>query len=491
MNWMTIRRGWTLNLCRAGMSALTIALAAGCGGDEGAPPQESPDPPDTQEGTDVTVRIFDRYINGQETVDVVPDLSSLRVAALIPDGLGGFRTIEAEPPANGVFRIPAVPDGVYYLQRAVAGQKTFMVTAERDVQFISYYAGRSDVAMAETSPQLVLDATGLSPWGDSHFLELASYGAGVMGGIVTTADIPPGATTLQQADAEERTFLRPGLIDGSRGDQAWLVQHVDRTAGAFMYASIATAAELSPFTQVEGQSTALTAAFQDAPQRTLALDWRRSGFAAAAAQVHPSATPFSEDLMIDLAAGPQGQYLENFFPMLLSLAGDTSDTSDATIDLIYGNPFPAQWAEMLTICASYQVELTVPGAANPDREGARICSVAPLAGLAAVQIEPSVSPPADIRVNGQQATAQVDGIGTSPEVSWSPPTVGTPQQYRVQLRRYDTTEESFVTEAVILTEGTSVTIPPGVIQSGSVYTLSVQVSSDRGQAGALAGVLVP
>lgn len=468
-----------------------IALAAGCGGGEESPPAGPTGPEGPPQSQDVTVRILDRYINGQEIVDVVPDLGDLSVAALIPDGSGGFSAIAAEPPVDGVYRIPGVPSGTYYLQRATPALQRITITQEREVELIEHHAGRPDVAMAQSPMELILDVTGMNPWTDHDYLELSSYGAGAMGELFMSDTVAIGATTLQQAAAEELPFAAPALIDGSRGDLAWLVQHAGRTAGTRQYTSIARTAELPPFTQVDGQPTALSAALQDAPPRTLTLDWRRSSFAAIAADIHPSATQSSEDVIIEVNAAPEGQSLDNFYPTLLSLSDAPPDSSDASLDLIYGNPFPAAWAEQLTVCASYEISLVVPDAVNPEYESTSVCSLASLTGLTAVQIEPSVSPPADLRVNGQPASGDLQGIGEAPVVSWGPPAVGTAERYRVSLRRYDVDQGRFVSAAYFYTEGTSVSIPPGLIQAGTVYTLNVLALSVRGQAGALAGVLVP
>lgn len=221
------------------------------------------------------------------------------------------------------------------------------------------------------------------------------------------------------------------------------------------------------------------------------LDWRRSSFAAIAADVHPSATQSAESVFIEINAGPEGQSLINFYPTLLALSDATMDSADASLDLIYGNPYPAEWAEVLTVCASYEIELAVPDAVQPERESTSACSLASLAGITAVQVEPSLSPPADLRVNGQPASGDLQGIGEAPEVSWGPPAVGTAEHYRVNLRRYDIDQGRFVSAAYFYTEGTSVSIPPGLIQAGTVYTLNVMAYSARGQAGALAGVLAP
>ncbi len=74
----------------------------------------APAPPASATRT-VTVSSFTTYIVPSGTTTVPDDLSAVKLAALVPDGSGGFTTIAGVGSSDGTATIADVPQGTYYL----------------------------------------------------------------------------------------------------------------------------------------------------------------------------------------------------------------------------------------------------------------------------------------------------------------------------------------------------------------------------------------
>jgi hypothetical protein len=82
----------------------------------------------------------------------------------------------------------------------------------------------------------------------------------------------------------------------------------------------------------------------------------------------------------------------------------------------------------------------------------------------------------------QDAFVARTGIGTTPTVAWDAPTVGTPGQYVVVIRRvFDNggfAASQYV--ATIRTAAMSVVVPPGLLETGESYTFLIAASVETG-----------
>jgi hypothetical protein len=86
-----------------------------------------------------------------------------------------------------------------------------------------------------------------------------------------------------------------------------------------------------------------------------------------------------------------------------------------------------------------------------------------------------VTPPTSMQIDGASAYGGMTLTTLSPTVSWAAPAVGTPSSYQVTVRHVIPSGTSLTTEltATLVTHGTSVMIPPGVLKSGQYYYLRV------------------
>jgi hypothetical protein len=96
----------------------------------------------------------------------------------------------------------------------------------------------------------------------------------------------------------------------------------------------------------------------------------------------------------------------------------------------------------------------------------------PASALPAGPIAPVLSPPKSPRVNGKDAFANQTGTGVQPTISWSPPALGAPTSYVVEILP-TALPCSMAGQTVGVTAtvhgSTSFKVPPGLLQAGLGY----------------------
>ena len=144
--------------------------------------------------------------------------------------------------------------------------------------------------------------------------------------------------------------------------------------------------------------------------------------------------------------------------------------------VVYGNPYPSKWPLFDIYNWLAQTNYTAPGATNSvpiltRSTGNNITwptSNSPITPLVGVVTKPSV--------NHKNFFADRTGVGTTPTLRWSPPTLGTGTYYSVQIYQLandggNTTKTSI---AILYTEQTSLLIPTGVLSAGQAYVFKVR-----------------
>lgn len=98
--------------------------------------------------------------------------------------------------------------------------------------------------------------------------------------------------------------------------------------------------------------------------------------------------------------------------------------------------------------------------------------VAQFSGVA----QPHLSPPRQVRIAGQAATAPLSGVGQTPLAEWTAPALGTPERYTVVVYELVPTGGQLVPRVAgqVLTKQTSARLPPGLVGTGGTWVLSVQ-----------------
>jgi hypothetical protein len=442
--------------------------SGGSGGDTTG--STNSDPP-----SDVTGSLVDTYLAKGGDVKKAPDPATIQLAALIPRPGGSFDTIEAVVSADGTFKIPQVPpQGPYYLKY---GDGSYLVTTKRTLDLGSRIVGRPDVASATQISVVTMDATGLSPWGDLDTLEIYSGGTATYGDLSSVAQpVPmPGDTALQGFSFDMEQLDNPVLIDGGKGDMAFFTQLVTHKAGAVEYQTIGAVFSPAAFTQINGQSTKLSGAFQPVAPAPASIDFKRSAFGALAAQVNPAAKAVSFDVFAYAEPGGLTEATISWVPTVLSYS-DT-DGADAKLDLGYGDPFPATWGVVTTASATFAAHLVPPGQMTPRSLFGTVVVSALIDDLAKGPAVPLVGPPQKVQINGKDASGVLAGVGATLTVSWSPPVLGKAAVYRIAVRQLNPAPPA-TTTALFLTTDTQITLPDGILQPGEGYYLRVSALSD-------------
>ena len=95
----------------------------------------------------------------------------------------------------------------------------------------------------------------------------------------------------------------------------------------------------------------------------------------------------------------------------------------------------------------------------------------PLSGM----LTPRMGPPGAVRINGEDANANLVGVGLTPTVSWSAPALGTATRYQLMLIEATASAGQLDLRPVaqLLTRATSVRLPPGFLVPGSTCVLWV------------------
>ncbi|EYF00083.1 hypothetical protein [Chondromyces apiculatus] len=424
---------------------------------------------------DLTVTFVDVHVTEAGEITHRRDLTGLAVNAYVPGGAGRDLTgLEGLVSEEGVLTFVDVPEGEVYVRVSGEGSDEIIVTSERELDLGVRLLGRPDARKATVPTPIALDIEGLNPWQGGDELRAFALGAGTYGWLYPTSSdtADPGVTSLE-ASVDASLLLSPGLIEGERGDRAYLTQLVSHPLGEepWGYTSIGKVFTPAPFTQVEGETSTWRGSMVDVPQEELHIDWQRSRFAALAAQVHPAAVGAGH--WASLYADPDGQRLsESFTPDLLSIFHMTPD--DVSFDLTYGNPFPAGWSVVGDVGATFLVEMPVPDAEATVRVRGYVSVARQAEAMGTSTLVPEVAPPTGLQIDGRDAQVELRGVGTSPTVSVVD--AGSPGAltYTFMLSRLDVAAAKLETVTVLRSDHPSVSLGiPGLLEEGSWYHLRV------------------
>lgn len=415
------------------------------------------------------------------TVSNTPNLSTSTIGAwLTEDGGLVFRAGVGQ--SNGTFLIPNVPQGQYVLRL----NTNYYVTSTRDFSLDYFVPGRPDAVPATIDPtELTFSATGLSPWNDAtDWLEFTSFNAG-QNDLVSFQQYGTGAPTLGATTyaGTLNYFLYSNafgsaLIDSSRGDVAYLVQHSYTVDAGVGVATSVRSMEVSTLSMADGQPRTVTGNLTTPPQTSLTYDYRSADYVVASGQLNPGGgTPYF--LAAVQMTAQARQTTVDAFAEVLSWYAYAPSLPPTTIT--YGNPYPAGWSSV--VFAGYRVPLTraLPGA-SAQSYASSFLSVRSLQAFTSAPVQPVLGPPLNARINNADLLVDQSGVGLTPTITWAAPTLGVPQRYRLQIERLAISNGATRTAAtqVIETSGTNFTLLPGMLVSGQVYVIQLVAFSTGG-----------
>jgi hypothetical protein len=338
--------------------------------------------------------------------------------------------------------------------------------------------GRCNQGLASPTTQVAFNLLGLYPWNpDGSEIQATSSGANLWTRLPAPADALPGGTSGTSSLAWGAPL---NLFTGE--DVVWLhqvtvVRHPD---GPLYRAAIAAARE-SGIGLVDHAANLLDLNLGWYPRTaSLPVSWSPGDFElhlpgmAPPARVVPGrvaphrlavlAHPYS--LQAPSPAPPGGS------PELAVLelpAGGAAFSLSAP--LRYARFLPPSWQELREVRYAAAVAYQAPGAAIPLYQVSAMGRRDALPGAGGL-IVPFITPVQALAINGATALAdQAAPVSATPTFSWTPPVLGGPSHYVVEIHRLGamgglTTE---TTVARYLTHSTSVVLPPGILSSGTLY----------------------
>jgi hypothetical protein len=386
---------------------------------------------------------------------------------------GGTRPLTVQTATDGTFRIPDAPAGRYYLQLGTL----YVVSDSRTMNLNRYELGRRDQVGAASVP-VTVTASNLEPlpYGGRPRWEAVSTNLGAWVYLNSETGVAAGTTSVDKhvVRYDSMTTGDDRLVTASRGDRLYVNSMSDRDNGTFTYSTLERFFTPGPVTMSPTVSTDLSGTFQVAPQYTASFEWWRSRFEAYQVQVHPQSIPSGQGLSIS----PTPWDSESWY----GYAGDLMNAyidpgiTDLVTSVTYGNPYPFSWGATTTVSHNFQVTATLlPGTTYGGVNGS-LSDTRKLSVATAGPIAPRLTPAWDLAVDGRNAQQAALTLGSlTPRITWKAPLVGTPSGYRVRLSRLSVSGTRTVATAVSTfhTSDTSVDVPPGVLQLGQKYAITV------------------
>jgi len=447
-------------------------------------------------GGTITVSWINNYWTATGAVPVPADPSvATNLSALVTNPDGSITVQKGSATSTpGVFSIPNVPAGSYWLQ---TGSGNFW-TSSSTFDAGSDIAGPPEPTLA--SPQNTsagFNMSGLDAVGQVTVVKVVFPVAGYP--TLGFGAVPP-ATTLSFPAAP----LNPN-VDWSKMDSAFFLQYVPQSLGLLNNLVIGPSVNAS-LSLTDGTVNTITEQLQPSPQAFVDLSVPGASqwaplFTANAAPVTP--TPYSSALSVSAQAYVTGRLasgtgISGSVPSLTLAAttfGDDSGTAGCAVqefnsnpqpailidvtfgDLLYGDPFPPSWTRVLSLCQLFTAALPVPNSnATANFTLVDSASVAPAENIS---LGPVVSIVQNPTINGASFFTAATLNTTQVPLSWSAPSGAAPYGYSVRAYVLDmaTGVPTYnITGGGFSVAQTSITLPP--LAAGNTYVFAITAEAD-------------
>jgi hypothetical protein len=402
------------------------------------------------------------YTNGTLPVD----LSTATVAAFSPKG-GGYTRVACIGTSSGTFTIPIVTTGSYLLQ--IGG--TYLWTSNTVVDADSTLAFRFDVVQADQNTTVTFDLTNLSSWQDTDFFEIGCTNNNTIDNFVGTVGAKTFTGTFEYFG---------GLSVASEGDQYYVIQLITQTVGGLPF--IAAGRYLAPpkFTQAQGSDTPINGKLKTIAQNhAFEANINGADLTAQALASNPNATLDATVIAVDAFPGSLATGESTSTPDLVGYDFGNSPLITTNGDLgpvQYGNPFSSKWHIFDAYIWQAYTSYTAPGATNST-------PIFTTAGGHSTTLPTSTSPITPVidvvntpTINHKNFFVDRTGVGITPTLRWSPPSLGTATYYNVQIFQLanngGNTTKTLIAD--LYTSRTSLLVPKGVLTAGQAYVFRIR-----------------
>jgi hypothetical protein len=416
------------------------------------------------------------------------------VAALVPDGAGGFRTYVGAINASGTYTIPGVPTGTYVLVLSDGAGVLHAVETTASTVDLGYdVLGRQNLAPATLSTPVTFNLTGLTR-GTTNEIQIAS-------GSADLADVVPNQPANNQTTA---TFAENWLTSSigrpldlvAAGDPLHVYQLASysvngTTRVAFAYSRASNGAVTSTATINNGQPVTigpLTLATRGTGNLS-PVTWNITTFQGLTTSMGPGATAaVANTHVLAVEAAPYAQASTIPLPangvlQLLRMVRTNNANVSITNAVNWGRVLEdTLWSEWRRATYTANVSYTAPGASAALVVPATVTRRDPLWATSPYPtIDPAVSPVRTPTVAGANALGTIPATGLTPRIAWTAPATGAPTSYRVSLYRLFANGTASASQRVAtwIVGGTSVNVPANVLVSGQTYYAEI-VAQVRG-----------
>jgi hypothetical protein len=445
----------------------------------------------TVSGTSVTTYHLE---NGSSTA-VPSDLSAAAIAAVVPDGHGGFTSIAGTGSANGVFTIPNVPSGYYYLSfgglftlgSGTGGSPARLLwTNSSTVDLGSDTFGRAN-AVTATGGTVDLSLSNMSPWqsGDDIQIYVPNAGASFTNfeenDAYTFPPSPSGGSTTYSGTFD---WSQQSLIDSTQGDNLYVLKMGSIAQGGYTWNFLQNLYTNSSIVQADNSTTTVTGTFTPcalgcAPLPNAIFNVGANGAAFIQNLTGPGNGPTIGRTSMGVYVNPPSPFngISEFNPALVGLDSVNNEQVTGSIDsgnIPYYDPFPQNWQRLYSYNQGATQFFTAPGATSATGlfiDSGLVTTTMPSASAPAA---PSVGPVIGLTINGQSLSQPQSNVGTSPTLAWQPATGVTNYRVLVYALGVNTNGGSSLNPVISFqTTANSLQIPPGLLASGRTYVLRI------------------
>ncbi|MFP2901645.1 fibronectin type III domain-containing protein [Corallococcus sp. 4LFB] len=437
-------------------------------------------------GTSVLVTADTRFHSSAGVTVVPQDLSGRDVELLIPNGIDFDR--RTGTPVAGGLRFDDVPDGEYFLR----SNRSYYLTRERHFDLGVNRIGRPDaVYVPLTESPVSAELFNLEPWQQyasytepGTALEVISTDVDVYSSLGYLSEPAAGDTSF--VDPEAAAYFSTGygapVLDASRGDRLYVNQLNSTVAGTLpsggplAYQSVVSSAHLPSFSFTPDGTTPLPLSATLAPvsQTPFSLEWRLSEFSRWRTDSNPTGTLNVSSMSLLPApfgyqhgwVGYQGELLNVWLPR--------GEDGVIASRFAYGNPYPSSWGVVGTVSYSFRAPAPVVVGSRVHYPSGNIFITDRMDHLIAGPIQPGISPPRELRIDGVDAYVSRVVGANQPVISWRAPAMGTPRTYVVSVIQLISTFTANPTlRFYVPGDKTQVRLPPGLLLPGSTYYVRV------------------
>jgi hypothetical protein len=444
-------------LCFAlALALISIASHAATGNEptQGASPTSTR----TVSGTEIVL-----YKNGHVPVD----LSTTTIAALVPNGSGGYSALAGTGTSSGTFSIPSVPKDFYLLQIGTI----YVWTSDTVVNADSYANYRSSVVAADSSTTLTFDLTNLNSWQQTDILEMVcpnnlsyEYYYPTVGETTFTGTFP------------YNNYAPAYLSVASDGDQYYIAQLITQNLGSYPFTALGRYMAPRKFTQAQGSDTPIDGELKTIAQNyTFDANINGADLTAQALAANPGAVLIFTSFYLDVYPGSFAKGQSTDTPDLVIYNGPNITTNGDLGQVLYGNPYSSKWPVYVGYDWQTLTSYLAPGATTNTQFFTYVYGQTLTLPTSTSPVEPLAGVVSNPTVNGGNFFSNLSGVGTTPTLSWSAPTVGTANNYLVNILQLLNNAGNTVINPVasFYTQSTSLVVPSGLLSTGQAYVFSI------------------